>query len=415
MTQPIEPMRSNSMIPPSATPIPPEPTLNPSHTYPDCIAQIGGTEAAATAEAESASSLSFTTQSGLVIPLQSLELTAELTDEAPAPKPKRKRSVKRKAKRSEAPAAADAVAVAEDTGDTPDLAKASPETGGESERVIGAEPALEASDEPEQVNGSAQQILTQLIASVEHPERDLHSSAALEGLRAHRARAEEASKAQQGAGAEIAASSVQGTAGTAVAVAAAGRELSAEEQKRYAQMGLKEGDTCPHCGSGQLLVRHTDHVDFLGCSNFPECKVKIFLGRLSQVVSMRQLSSTCPKCGQPLSVKKGRYGMFIGCSNYPECTYVHKEKGEEVAAVPCPVCHKGMLEPRRARSGRSFWGCNHYPQCSFVLPSTPQESPCPVCGFPLRYQKKGKAGTTFVCGNSLCPSRKKRERKAERS
>ena len=33
--------------------------------------------------------------------------------------------------------------------------------------------------------------------------------------------------------------------------------------------------------------------------------------------------SPCPRCGEPLLVKKGRFGIFIGCSNYPECNYVH--------------------------------------------------------------------------------------------
>lgn len=29
----------------------------------------------------------------------------------------------------------------------------------------------------------------------------------------------------------------------------------------------------------------------------------------------------CPKCGQPLKKRAGRYGEFLGCSGYPECKY----------------------------------------------------------------------------------------------
>jgi len=32
----------------------------------------------------------------------------------------------------------------------------------------------------------------------------------------------------------------------------------------------------------------------------------------------------CPKCGNILEMKHGRYGDFIGCSNYPNCRYIKK-------------------------------------------------------------------------------------------
>lgn len=32
----------------------------------------------------------------------------------------------------------------------------------------------------------------------------------------------------------------------------------------------------------------------------------------------------CPKCGNKLVEKNGKYGKFIGCSNYPECKYIKK-------------------------------------------------------------------------------------------
>ena len=35
----------------------------------------------------------------------------------------------------------------------------------------------------------------------------------------------------------------------------------------------------------------------------------------------------CPKCGNKLIKKKGRYGTFIGCSNFPECRYIVNNKG----------------------------------------------------------------------------------------
>ena len=29
----------------------------------------------------------------------------------------------------------------------------------------------------------------------------------------------------------------------------------------------------------------------------------------------------CPKCGEKLIERTGKYGKFIGCSNYPKCKY----------------------------------------------------------------------------------------------
>lgn len=34
----------------------------------------------------------------------------------------------------------------------------------------------------------------------------------------------------------------------------------------------------------------------------------------------------CPKCGNRLKLKNGKYGEFIGCSNYPYCKYTRHIK-----------------------------------------------------------------------------------------
>ncbi|MFP7442658.1 NERD domain-containing protein [Bacillus infantis] len=42
--------------------------------------------------------------------------------------------------------------------------------------------------------------------------------------------------------------------------------------------------------------------------------------RKEKVVSQ----NACPKCGNSLSLKKGKYGTFYGCSNFPKCRYTNK-------------------------------------------------------------------------------------------
>ena len=185
-------------------------------------------------------------------------------------------------------------------------------------------------------------------------------------------------------------------------------ELSAADQERYNKMLLKEGDPCPACGQGSLILRQNERVAFLGCSCFPKCKLRYYTARSNAVVTLKTLESTCPECGARLAVKKGRYGLFIGCSDYPQCTYTYKEDSVD-EEISCPSCNKGQLERRRARSGRIFFGCNNYPSCEFILPGVPMASECKECGFPLKYKKKVKAGIALICGNPLCASRRRRK------
>lgn len=187
-----------------------------------------------------------------------------------------------------------------------------------------------------------------------------------------------------------------------------GPELSAEDLERFSKMSLKEGDLCPACSQGTLVLRKNDKVQFLGCSCYPSCKMRYFTAASSPVSTLKILKSLCPKCQSPLAVKKGRYGLFVGCSNYPDCNYTHKETGQE-QTISCPICSKGTLEKRRTYNGRIFYGCSHYPKCNFLLSGEPVLRTCKECGFPLSFKKKVKAGMALVCGNTLCASRRKRK------
>lgn len=187
-----------------------------------------------------------------------------------------------------------------------------------------------------------------------------------------------------------------------------GPELSAQDLERFSKMSLKEGDLCPACSQGTLVLRKNDKVQFLGCSCYPSCKMRYFTAASSPVSTLKILKSLCPKCQSPLAVKKGRYGLFVGCSNYPDCNYTHKETEQE-QAISCPICSKGTLEKRRTYNGRIFYGCSHYPKCNFLLSGVPVLRTCKECGFPLSFKKKVKAGMALVCGNTLCSSRRKRK------
>ncbi len=101
-----------------------------------------------------------------------------------------------------------------------------------------------------------------------------------------------------------------------------------------------------------------------------------------------QTGEVCPECGNPLVVRKGRYGEFVACSNYPECKYVKKEDPVVTEIMDCPNCAGKIIE-KSTRKGKTFYGCNNYPKCKFALWDKPTGEFCPECGKVL-VEKNGK-------------------------
>lgn len=101
-----------------------------------------------------------------------------------------------------------------------------------------------------------------------------------------------------------------------------------------------------------------------------------------------ETGETCPECGKPLVVRKGRYGEFIACSNYPECKYIKKEEKKQVEVSKCPNCD-GMLIERKTKKGKVFYGCNNFPNCKTAFWDKPLEERCPNCNSILLQGKDG--------------------------
>ena len=92
-----------------------------------------------------------------------------------------------------------------------------------------------------------------------------------------------------------------------------------------------------------------------------------------------ETGETCPECGKPLVIRKGRYGEFVACSNYPECKYIKKEEKKQVEVAKCPNCD-GMLIERKTKKGKIFYGCNNFPKCKTAYWDKPLKETCPECG-----------------------------------
>src|SRR5574344_839559 len=100
-----------------------------------------------------------------------------------------------------------------------------------------------------------------------------------------------------------------------------------------------------------------------------------------------KVGEDCPECGNPLVVRKGKFGAFVACSNYPTCKYIKTEKKEVKEICKCPNCEEGMIIEKHSKRGKVFYGCNNYPKCKTAYCDLPTGEKCPECGKMLTTKK----------------------------
>jgi len=167
--------------------------------------------------------------------------------------------------------------------------------------------------------------------------------------------------------------------------------------------GLPTDLKCPESGH-PLHIRWSRNGPFLACSAYPQCTFTADYqrddkGRI-ELQTERATSETCEKCGQPMVLKKGRFGDFLACSGYPTC----KNTRSIGTGIPCPRpgCDGEMVE-RVSKRGRRFYGCSRYPECNTLFWHRPVKATCPVCGSPVLLEKPLRGGKVkWACANSEC-------------
>jgi DNA topoisomerase I len=140
---------------------------------------------------------------------------------------------------------------------------------------------------------------------------------------------------------------------------------------------------CEHCSAPMLMIVRKGRPPSIECIN-PNCPERQKMEKAQQKLAKAQgEGETCPNCKQgKMVIKNGRFGMFLGCDRYPECKTIinipkskeeekELEKQKALAAESgegqkCPKCGEGVLKFRMSARG-AFLGCSRYPKCKTIV------------------------------------------------
>ncbi len=181
-------------------------------------------------------------------------------------------------------------------------------------------------------------------------------------------------------------------------------KLQEAEKFFLEQKSIIEQETdivCEKCGK-KMITKWGRHGKFLACSAYPTCQNTKNLKETldgSLVVEDTHTDEKCPKCGNAMIIRAGRFGKFLACEKYPEC----KTTKSFTLKIPCPLGCGGEIVVRHAKRGSVFYGCSRYPECRFQSWNKPINRPCPKCGSVFLIEKYNKTqGAYIACPNKEC-------------
>ena len=112
---------------------------------------------------------------------------------------------------------------------------------------------------------------------------------------------------------------------------------ASKEMKDVKRMEEQTDEICDKCGS-PMVIKWGRYGKFLACSGYPECKNTRQMagaeGDGGPELHEDVAKEICPNDGQPMVLKKGRFGPFLACSNYPDCK-VTQAPGARRGAASC--------------------------------------------------------------------------------
>ena len=175
-------------------------------------------------------------------------------------------------------------------------------------------------------------------------------------------------------------------------------------------INLKEGVepdppvTCDKCGK-PMVIKAGKFGLFLACSGYPDCENTREL-ETPEPGAEEGLDETCENCGRPMAMKRGRFGQFLACTGYPECKTTRKiittkqgmtaAKPDQILDEKCPKCESNLVL-KQGRFGE-FTACSNYPACKYVK----QKSTglvCPKDGGDVVERKSRRGKVFYGCAN----------------
>ena len=172
---------------------------------------------------------------------------------------------------------------------------------------------------------------------------------------------------------------------------------------------LKEGQepdppvSCDKCGS-PMVIKAGKFGLFLACRAYPDCTNTRELETAEQGAD--EIEEACENCGKPMVVKRGRFGQFLACSGYPDCKTTRKlittkqglaaAKPDQILDERCPKCDSNLVV-KHGRFGE-FTACSSYPECRYVK-LAPTGVKCPRDGGEIVERKSRRGKVFFGCSN----------------
>ena len=173
------------------------------------------------------------------------------------------------------------------------------------------------------------------------------------------------------------------------------RNYAVIEDKKFVptSVGIEITDKLQQCFSHLINVKYTANMenDLDKIAEGTESWVKVlrlFYDEFEPAVKAafdampkkeaEKTGELCPECGNPLVVRKGKYGSFVACSNYPDCKYIKTEPREVVEVCDCPNCGSKIVE-KKSKKGKLFYGCSNFPKCKTAYWDLPIGRKCPEC------------------------------------
>jgi DNA topoisomerase-1 len=175
-------------------------------------------------------------------------------------------------------------------------------------------------------------------------------------------------------------------------------------------LNLKEGYepdppvACDKCGK-PMVIKAGKFGLFLACSGYPDCENTREL-EAPEAGAEGEIEETCENCGKPMVVKRGRFGQFLACTGYPDCKTTRKliatkqgmtaAKPDQILDEKCPKCDSNLVL-KHGRFGE-FTACSNYPACRYVKQKSTGVL-CPKDGGDIVERKSRRGKVFYGCAN----------------